>query len=318
MDLYRSIPITKLREPELAARTEMDDAQLDDLAQSIRELGIIEPLNVRPCGDGTYEVVAGHRRLLASRVAGLTELPCRLLMDDAQADAVKLHENLLREDLSPVDEATFYVELYEKHGRDTDRVAELVRRPRAHVERRLLLIQGDGKVLDALRRGAVTLGVAEELNRITREQDRAFYLDHAERGGCSVRQAREWRAQANARAEMGLGDAGAAAGVNGSAAAAAGPVDVPQHYIHAAQPYELSSSRELRPCMFCQDPREEWQMFRKFVCQPCANTYLVQQPLMGDPPRQPVAVSPRARAAREERRRQAGAGESEEANDEQA
>lgn len=307
MKIDRNIPVTKLRDPALAARTDMDDDGLQALVESIRALGIIEPLIVKPLTDGTYEIVAGHRRLCAARALNLADVPCRLVLDESTAEAVKLHENLLREDLSPADEGQFYLELYQKNGEDTERVAALVRRPRAHVERRLLLFQGHPCVLDALRKGEITLGVAEEFNRIDRIEDAAFYLDYARRGGCSIRQAREWRAQANARAGMAAGPGGevpaggAGPGVDPAATSA------PPSYIHAAKPYELTSGTELRPCLFCGDEYPEWQMFRKFVCGADASAHHLLQQTRGDAPRQPVELSPRAAAARDFNRPRNGA-----------
>jgi ParB/RepB/Spo0J family partition protein len=299
--LDRNIAVTLLRDPELAARTGMDDEGLRALADSIRDVGVIEPLIVKPLGDGTYEVVAGHRRLCAARALNLADVPCRLVLDAATAEAVKIHENLLREDLSPADEGQFYLELYEKNGQDTDRVAAIVRRPRAHVERRMLLFGGNALVLEALRAGDITLGVAEEFNRIERPEDVVFYLDYARRGGCSVRQAREWRAQANARASM----AAAAEASSGGAVGPASPVpaasDAPPDYIHAARPYELTSGTELRPCLFCGDEFPEWKMYRKFVCAADAAAHHVFQQTAGDRPRQPVELSPRVVSARESR-----------------
>lgn len=314
MNPNRDIPVTKLRDPALAARTEMDDEGLVALQESIRALGIIEPLIVKPLVDGTYEIVAGHRRLCAARALNLADVPCRLVLDESTAEAVKLHENLLREDLSPADEGQFYLELYQKNGEDTERVAAIVHRPRAHVERRLLLFQGHACVLDALRKAEITLGVAEEFNRMARLEDATFYLDYARRGGCSVRQAREWRAQANARAE-----AAVAAGVDLSPVVPAdgvgvGPAEAPHAYIHSAKPYELSGATDLRPCLFCETENEEWRMYRKFVCAPCADRLLTSLPTRGDAPRQPVELSPRAAAARDFNRPRNGAAGEEKSN----
>lgn len=314
MRLDRNIAITKLRAPEHAARTLMDDADLDALVESIQQLGVRSPLHVKPLPDGTYEIVAGHRRYLAAQRLNLADVPCRLELDPATCEAWKLHENLFREALSPADEAQFYSELYERHGQDVDRVCALVRRPRAHVEARILLMAGDSKVLDALRRGAISLGVAEQFNAIERPEDREYYLHYAERGGCSVRQAREWRAQANARRAMETarvpGADPALAGAGDTPAAAPSPL----HYVHVAKPYELSGSTELRTCLFCGDEFQEWQMYRKFICAADADRYLTAPALRGDRPRHPVDVTSRATQARDSLRPRA-ADDSSEVND---
>src|SRR5881409_56640 len=123
-------------------RETMTEAGLEDLVDSIRELGILQALLVRPVGDGAYAVVAGHRRLMAARIVGLTRLPC-IVHDDADtAVAARVHENVVREDVKPAEEAGYLGELYERLGQDVDRVCATVKRSRDYVERRLLLLRG--------------------------------------------------------------------------------------------------------------------------------------------------------------------------------
>jgi len=279
----------------------MDDAKLEELQQSMALVGLINPITVKPLADSTYEVVAGHRRLVCAQRLNWVDVPCRIIPADASAEAVKAHENAFREDLSPVEEAAWYAELYDQADHDVEKVAAMVRRPLSHVERRLVLLRADQTILDALSKGDITLGVAEELARLKRDEDRAFYLGFAVRGGCSIRQAREWRSQANARAD--ISEAAAVAGQS------PGPGDVSAQqpppptlsYVHSATPDELSGSTALRACCFCGDEHQEWQGYRKFVCRPCADQAFTPVALRGDPPRNPVDVSPRARAARESR-----------------
>ena len=111
MGEFRILALTELGEPEHAARTTMDDAKLNSLVVSIREIGILEPLLVLPAVDGVHEVVAGHRRLKAARIAGRGDAPCIIVDDAGDADAIKIHENVEREELSAADEAIFYAEL---------------------------------------------------------------------------------------------------------------------------------------------------------------------------------------------------------------
>lgn len=269
------IALAQLREPARPTRSNIDEGALDELAASIRDVGIVSPLIVFPVDAGAFEIGAGHRRFLAGRRAGLVEFPCVVRTDAGSKLAVRVHENMGRVDLTPVEEAVFYAEQYEELGQDTDRVAEAVRRPREHVERRLALLTGDKAILEALERSAIPLGVAEEFNRMVRAEDRAYYLDHAIRSGCSIRQAREWRGQANALAasRAALDDAATAPSPSNGPAPAA-PIEGP-HYAHLARPYELSASTEERPCLFCGEPHPEWRMYRKFVCAPCADRHLV-------------------------------------------
>lgn len=283
----RMIATQQLREPARPARTTIDDAGLASLTRSIRDVGrVIEPLIVFPHDDGTYEVIAGHRRLLAGRAAGLAELPCIIEGDKAPRDAIKVHENTEREELSAADEAVFYAELYESNGQDVDRVCAIVKQGRDYVEGRLNLLRGDGAVFEALKTGQISLGVARELQAIERPADVAYYLEYAIRGGCSVRQARTWRGEANARAKIQTAAAdGAVAEIPRPGEGAAAPPSGPS-YGALAKPYELSTGTDQRPCLFCAEPSEEWRMYRKFVCAPCAETHL-----------KPLELDARARAA---------------------
>lgn len=268
------VPLAQLREPADPMRRSMAAGGLDDLVSSIRAVGILQPLLVRELADGSFEVVAGHRRLLAARAAGLERVPVMVHRDQATATAAKVHENVVREDVSPADEADYFAEIYHANGDDVDRLAEIVRRPRDYVERRLLLHTGDPQVLDALRAGTVVIGVAEELNRMKRPEDRAYYLEYAVRAGASVRQMREWRGQANVRAELALAAPPVPAAAEGAGAGAAAAPSGPS-YTSMAKPHEFSAATETRRCLFCDVARPEWQMFVKHVCQPCADQHLV-------------------------------------------
>lgn len=266
---YRLVSIAELAEPEHAARTTMDDAKLHSLIGSIRELGIIEPLLVLPLVDGRREVVAGHRRLKAARIIGLAEVPCIVVDDLELADAIKIHENIEREELSPADEAIFYAELYERNGEDTEAVAALVKQKRDYVEGRLNLIRGDKHVFAELAAGKISIGVANEMNRMDLESDRLYHLDYCVRTGASVSIARQWRVDCNLRAQYRAPEAEPA-----PAAAPLSPEDEAKraaeaHAFGGAKPWELGTSKELRPCVFCAVQHEEWKLLKKHVCIPC-------------------------------------------------
>lgn len=164
-----------------------------ELAESIREVGLIQPIVVRPVGE-VFEVIAGHRRLLACRSIPLDPVPCAVLdgASDGDTMAARLHENLYRQDMTPVEEAVTYAELFEHLG-DVDKVASMVHRSRDVVERRLALLSGDELVRTALHEKKISAGVAEELNKIAHEQSRRYLLEHAISDGATVSKVREWR-----------------------------------------------------------------------------------------------------------------------------
>jgi len=268
------IPVDQLREPEDPDRTLFDEDAADELARSVRDHGIIEPLVVRPLEDGTFEVIAGHRRLLAARCVGLLEAPCVVRAGDAPFAGIRLAENLDREDLSPVDEGRRYKRLFEANGEDVDKVCELVKRGRARVEGRMLLLAGDPRVLDALERGQIGVGVAEELNAFKRSEGRSFHLDFAIRTGATRAQVREWRTRDDAVA-AGEQAALAAASAGGSpVTSAAPPAPLVTPYAAMAPSYAFSSSLEPRECVMCKQTEPEWRMFRTFWCASCAQQHL--------------------------------------------
>lgn len=190
----RELPLARIDDPAVPARETMDDEKFAALVESIRAIGVIQPIAVKPIGD-RFEVVAGHRRTLAARAAELEHVPC-LVVDGALelTEAIKLHENARREDLNPAEEALWFQNLLETQaGGDTSRLAELLGEGRQYVEARLVLLRDDPEVFAALRAGQITLTVASELNRFTDQGARRSHLEAAIKGGATGRLVREWR-----------------------------------------------------------------------------------------------------------------------------
>lgn len=274
MSKFRILPVALLDEPERPARTEMSDELMESLVLSIKAIGILEPLLVRPVDDGRFEVVAGHRRLKAARIAGLADVPTIDLESDSLADAVKIHENLEREELSPSDEAIYYGELFELHGEDVDQVAALVKRTREHVEGRLNLLRGDKLVFDSLAAGRISIGVAVELNRMTLEKDRRYHLEYCERTGATVATARQWRCDANRRAELEQPAAASPPATSSSSPVLDPKAALERRMFAGAAPWELETSTDERPCKLCTTPAPAWKMLKIHVCAACAEHVL--------------------------------------------
>lgn len=194
---FRLIDIDLLDAPLDPARETFDEVKLNELVTSIRDIGLIEPLVVRP-KNGRFEIVAGHRRWCAAAVAGLTPIPCLIRGEDGVSDAaIKIHENVMREDLNPGEMAVWFARALESDcGGDVDRLVEMVKRPREYVESRLLLLSGDPEILAAVKDNKLSFAVGRELNRVSDQGYRRSYLDAAIRGGASARMVRDWRIQA--------------------------------------------------------------------------------------------------------------------------
>lgn len=265
------ISVTEIDEPDLPIRAAMDDEKLESLIASIRELGIVEPLILEQRED-RYRVAAGHRRLLAARRVGLVKVPAKVYpTDHPHLEAIKVHENVEREELNPAEEGIFYQQLVDKFKYTEEQMIAVVKQSADYIAQRLRLTRGDPAVLRALLERKITLGVAEELNRMKRAEDREYYLSYSEANGAGVKLVREWRHKANLAAEqqeipVGPGSVGAGS----SEGRDSPPAPTPTFY-GVAKPYELSQSREEVECRFCGVKDEDWRMFKVRVCPGCAN-----------------------------------------------
>ena len=183
----------------LQPRYMIDEAALGELAESIRQHGVLQPLIVtRGEGDG-YVLVAGERRWRAAREAGLRSVP--IVVKDAtprQRLEVALVENLQRQDLNPLETAQAYRQLVEEHGLSREAVAERVGKDRSTVANALRLLQLPAEARDALARGAITEGHARAVLACTTPTDRRTLLEAIVEQGLSVRQAEELARRLNA------------------------------------------------------------------------------------------------------------------------
>lgn len=169
-------------------RKVFDEAALNDLAESIKQHGLIQPLLVRPLSSGRYQIVAGERRWRASRLAGLDKVPVVVReMDDKQTMEIALIENLQREDLNPIEEAKGYKQLMDTYGFTQEEVALSVNKSRPAVANALRLLNLTDKEIKLLEEGLITSGHARALLSITDEEQRKIATDLA-KNGCSVRE----------------------------------------------------------------------------------------------------------------------------------
>lgn len=161
----RRIPVDRLSAGAAQPRRVFGEAALAELARSIRERGVLQPLIVRPAGDGdSFEIVAGERRWRAAQRAGVHEVPAVVRdLDDSEALAVALVENLQRDDLTPIEEAEAYARLAREFGRSQADVARAVGRSRPHVANTLRLLELPEAVRAAVSEGGLTAGHARAL-----------------------------------------------------------------------------------------------------------------------------------------------------------
>lgn len=162
-DTLTQLSIEKIQRGKYQPRREMDPEALDELANSIRTQGIIQPLIVRPIGDG-YEIIAGERRFRAAQIAGLTEVPVviRHIPDEA-AIAIALIENIQRENLNPIEESMAMQRLIDELGMTHQQVAEAIGKSRASVTNLLRLLALPEEIKTMLERGQIEMGHARSL-----------------------------------------------------------------------------------------------------------------------------------------------------------
>ena len=159
----RTIAIDQIAPNPWQPRVHFEDAKMREMAESIGEHGIIEPLVVRP-REGGYELIAGERRLRAARLAGLESVPVTVRdMSDRDVLEVTLIENLQREDLSALEEAAAYVRLIEEFGATQEEVARRVGRSRPAVANTIRLLQLPEAVREEMRAGRLSAGHARAL-----------------------------------------------------------------------------------------------------------------------------------------------------------
>jgi ParB family chromosome partitioning protein len=163
-DALASLAIDALQPGRFQPRARIGQEALAELAESIKSQGVMQPILARPIGAGRYEIVAGERRWRAARMAGLTSVPALVReVADRQALAIALIENLQREDLNPLDEATGIKRLTEEFGMTHAEAAEAVGRSRAAITNALRLLELAPPVQELVREGKLDMGHARAL-----------------------------------------------------------------------------------------------------------------------------------------------------------
>ena len=160
----RHMPIELLHGSANNPRKHFADDDLDDLARSIREKGLLQPLVVRPRGGGEYEIVAGERRWRAAQRAGVHELPVLIReLSDGEALEIALIENIQRSDLNPLEEAGAYSQLLEQFSYTQQQLADSIGKSRSHISNTLRLLTLPGSVREQIESGKLTAGHARAL-----------------------------------------------------------------------------------------------------------------------------------------------------------
>ena len=183
-----SLSISEIEPNREQPRKQFDDAALSELAASIAQHGVLQPLLVRPLHGGGYQLVAGERRWRASRMAGLTEVPVVIReLTDREAAELALIENLQRQDLNPMEEAYGFRTLMEQYGLTQEETAKAVNKSRPAVANALRLLNLPGELAALVENGSLSAGHARALLSFDTPQEQAAAAKEAIRKELSVR-----------------------------------------------------------------------------------------------------------------------------------
>lgn len=187
---YQLLPIYKVEPNPDQPRQDFDEVELQALADSIAEHGVIQPLTVREMSTGYYQIIAGERRWRAARIANLSEVPAIIVeADDRKVKELALIENLQRQDLNPVEEALGYYSLMEEYGLTQDDAAKRVGKSRPAVANALRLLALPQEILEMLRQGKLTAGHARAVLVLKTEKKQLEAAQKIAALDLSVRQA---------------------------------------------------------------------------------------------------------------------------------
>ena len=188
----RNLPLDRIVPNPDQPRVTFVQETLDELAASVREHGVLQPILVRPIGPGQYQLVAGERRWRASQLAGLETIPAMIEdIDDDTAMEIAIIENLQREDLSPLDEASMYARMIRDHGYSIRKLADKLGKDKGYLENRLRLADAPEEVRELVSLRKDTLSHAYELLKIDDPRKRRRLAGQVARGELSLAKLRE-------------------------------------------------------------------------------------------------------------------------------
>lgn len=186
------IPVAKIFARDYSVRADVDEDGILELAASIRRVGIIVPLVVRPDGD-QFQIVAGHRRYLAAFRADLKEVPAIIRTDEDNITAeVSLAENLFRQDLTPIEQAAAIKDTLDNQVMDRPELAKAMHRTELWVQAQVQMLNWPDDVLAALHQGWISVSAASNISLIEDDTYRNFLLSNARDNGATARTTAAW------------------------------------------------------------------------------------------------------------------------------
>jgi len=246
-EIYKRIKLDLLDRPEDIVRMEIDQGELDELAASIQERGLMQPIEVTPRGN-RFLIVFGDRRYLAHRQLNRVDIMCRVEdMDDDQVALDRAIENIQRVNLTPFEEGHLYKGLVEKAGLSLEDISRRVKKSPGVVQRRMDILRMPESFQKALHGGLINIAVAEELWSCPDNAKREYFLDLAVEHGITRDIARQWVADFKKSIRTGEVASGEGRGMG--------------------SPYE--DTPIFRGCDICKDPVEYKHVKELRICPRC-------------------------------------------------
>jgi len=189
---FQLIPLGLIDDPAKPLRSDLTPDSVADLVLSIKQMGIIEPVIVKPRAD-RFEVIAGHRRLLAATIAKLALVPCIIkVLGVEETEIMKLHENIYREDISPVDEAKHFDYLIQRLKLSPAKIAQLISRSPTYISERLAIFNYPDELRMALQQKKIVFSVARVFARHPDPEKIRTFLRYAISNGMTPTMAEKW------------------------------------------------------------------------------------------------------------------------------
>jgi len=188
----KKLPLDLIDDPKIRIRDTVDDTDINELMNSMNEIGLLEPIVVRQVAN-RYEIIAGHRRTRAARLLGWQFIEAKIIQaSEEEVFALRLAENLQRKDINPVDEACFIGEIMLKYHKTPEDMVRLLKRSPAWISDRLEVFEMPDFMKEHLRLKKYPLGAALWIFRIENENTRRYYADWAAINGVTVAAAHRW------------------------------------------------------------------------------------------------------------------------------
>jgi len=254
----KQIPLDLIDEPSGVIRLEINEDEIKELADNIKEVGLVYPITVRPHGE-RFEIVDGHRRYLSFELLARKKIPCVIRdLEDVDVAVIRASANLRSVGHSLIEEAAIYADLRDNHKLTADQIGKLLGVSPGVVKRRLDLLKMPPDLQKAIHTKQISYGVAEELWRLGDPGVINYYLGFAVEHGCTVAVARQWVSDERKKARTQDSD------IEGSG--------------------RVASPMEPRPvwvtCDLCLGPMELGKEITMRCCEKC--TTLVKKALMAD------------------------------------